>query len=196
MSNTTKVPTARKQRGPAPIPAAVRFAAMAPTVPDPVTGCLIWTRGKSGGGYGVFWRGKRPVSAHRMAYELAHGRITDGMHIRHACDTPLCVNPDHLDEGTRAENMADMVKRGRQAGYTGPKLDDADAVSIMGFLTWGRQSSDSKWTQQAVANLFDITAATVGEIWRGQARVRSIQREYDRWDDEAEAEMRAAAKPA
>lgn len=41
------------------------------------------------------------------------------MLVLHSCDTPLCVNPDHLRVGTHVDNMADMKARGRA---TGPKL--------------------------------------------------------------------------
>lgn len=53
--------------------------------------------------------------AHRLAYEAAYGEIPDGLVVRHKCDVPKCVRPDHLELGTYADNSMDMTERNRQA---------------------------------------------------------------------------------
>jgi len=68
-------------------------------------------------GYGVLNRGARGlgnVLAHRAAYELKVGPVTDGMFVCHRCDTPSCVRPSHLFLGTPRDNYLDMVSKGRQ----------------------------------------------------------------------------------
>lgn len=68
--------------------------------------CWLWT-GATIRGYGAFgwWKPqKKTVYAHRLAYELLRGTLTDGLVLDHLCMTPLCVNPDHLEEVTATEN--------------------------------------------------------------------------------------------
>src|SRR5262245_22099301 len=78
--------------------------------------CWPWKRGRHTGGYGVIGR-KKPVRvtayAHRLAYDFAHGEIPEGREVRHACDNPPCCNPAHLSVGERADNVHDMLDRGR-----------------------------------------------------------------------------------
>ncbi len=78
-------------------------------------GCWLWTAGKTGPGYGQLLLGSKPMLAHRYSYELYVGSIPKGMVVRHKCDTRSCVNPDHLELGTVADNNRDMIDRGRAA---------------------------------------------------------------------------------
>lgn len=76
---------------------------------DKTETCWVWKGGQGGGrkgGYGIFTRipGEKHESAHRIAYELLVGPIPEGLHLDHLCKTPLCVNPDHLEPVTPAEN--------------------------------------------------------------------------------------------
>ena len=60
-------------------------------------GCWWWRATRSPEGYGKYTFKGRTKFAHRMAYELAHGPVPDGMHLHHRCQHPLCVRPDHLE---------------------------------------------------------------------------------------------------
>ena len=88
-----------------------KLAAKSRATPD---GCIIWTgRGNGQYGYGsMSFRGRR-VGVHRLAWMLRHGPVPDGLYVLHRCDTPPCLNPDHLFLGTKADNSADMVAKGR-----------------------------------------------------------------------------------
>lgn len=84
--------------------------------PEPNTGCFLWFGiQRNACGYGGFrFRNKMHLS-HRLAWEWANGQSASGMVVRHTCDTPECVNPDHLAVGSIADNMRDRAVRNRTA---------------------------------------------------------------------------------
>ena len=53
----------------------------------------------------------KQIGAHRMSYKIATGE--EPPVVMHACDNPWCVNPAHLRGGTKADNTADMIAKGR-----------------------------------------------------------------------------------
>ena len=77
--------------------------------------CVIWWGTIAANGYGVGkYRGQRKMfKAHRFVYEECFGPIPDNMLVRHSCDNPPCVNPEHLLLGTPQDNMDDKMERGR-----------------------------------------------------------------------------------
>ncbi len=82
--------------------------------PEPNTGCWLWTGCRRGSNdYGEFNFQGKSTPAHRAAFILFKGSISDGLLILHTCDVSACVNPSHLYEGTHQVNMGDMVRRGR-----------------------------------------------------------------------------------
>lgn len=103
---------------------AERFAAK--FIPEPNSGCWLWEAAiiydrYGEDSYGVIGRdgnSKRTMLAHRASWTIHRGPIENKMDVMHTCDNKLCVNPDHLRVGTRAENNADMIKKGR---YRGPR---------------------------------------------------------------------------
>lgn len=85
-------------------------------VPGIEGACWLWTAGTIRG-YGqiasVVNGKRRPVYTHRVAWELTHGRIKDGLSVLHRCDVPLCCNPSHLFLGTLQDNLNDARAKGR-----------------------------------------------------------------------------------
>lgn len=131
-------------------------------------GCWTWTAAQNGRGYGYIGKGPAGAGAllaHRISYEMHHGPIPKGMLIRHKCDNPPCVNPDHLELGTVADNSRDMVERGRstvglrnaRAVLTPRQIDEIRALRGVEF-------------QRITAERYGITQAHVSNIQIGKRR--------------------------
>jgi hypothetical protein len=134
------------------------------------TGCHEWTAGKNRMGYGVFgvWENGRTTVklAPRIAYSLFKGKIPEGMEVRHECDNPGCVNPDHLVLGTHQENMKDMIERRRAAfgssnGRTGKNHLTPSRVRTL------RKLHAAGWTLQRLADRFHVSTTTVFKAAKG-----------------------------
>lgn len=84
------------------------------------TGCLKWLAARTGrvgrkGGYPVInLHDEKTQLVTRLVYELAHGERPEC--VMHTCDTPMCVDVNHLRGGTIAENNSDMQRKGRGRG--------------------------------------------------------------------------------
>ncbi len=77
----------------------------------------------------------------------------------HSCDTPSCVNPNHLSQGTHQDNSDDMVAKKRNAVGVRSNvatINDATAINIFNFS--GKQSD--------IAKKFDVSQSTVSMIKR------------------------------
>lgn len=82
--------------------------------------CWEWTGYRDAFGYGrINRRDFRGGAAHRTSYDLNVGPIPYGLMVRHRCDNPSCVRPEHLELGTAQQNSDDQVVRGRQRAPRG-----------------------------------------------------------------------------
>lgn len=103
-------------------------------VPEPNSGCWLWEGGTNDGGYGAFRYRGRNFPAHRFSYLIHKGPLKD-LFVCHHCDTPECVNPDHLFLGTTQDNVDDKIRKGRARAQVGAdrhntKFDEHTAMEI------------------------------------------------------------------
>jgi hypothetical protein len=113
------------------------------------TGCIERINGRINTyGYPVAFSSKLfgDETLHRIVYRVFKGDILPGNVIRHTCDNPKCINPDHLLQGTHADNVADRVARGRSA--------------------IGEQNGRSKLTNQQVIRIKNRILRSNGEFAR------------------------------
>jgi len=132
--------------------------------PEPYSGCWLWTGSTKTGTYGAFSVKNFPRFAHRVSWELHRGDIPEGMFVCHSCDTPACVNPDHLFLGTHRDNMKDMRRKSR--------------------FPHGEQHPNSKLTEDQVIAIRDDNRSHVtiaGDYGVHQVHISRIKRGV-RWE--------------
>ncbi|AII27524.1 HNH endonuclease [Vibrio phage VPp1] len=83
-------------------------------------GCLFWTGAINTDGYPrALIDGNNNAKLHRVVLELKTGKVPEVA--RHTCDNPLCLNPNHLVDGTQYDNMLDRDSRGRTHNHVSVK---------------------------------------------------------------------------
>jgi hypothetical protein len=146
-------------------------------------GCWLWVAGvrRPDKPYGVFYDGKRQVTAHRWIFQHLHGALPVDVHVCHRCDNPRCVRPDHLFAGSSFDNMSDCSKKGRNGMQRHPdkssiksigravgssvssaKLIETDVVRIKKLRALGVSTRD-------VADVYGMSIRAVNKITQGKS---------------------------
>ena len=127
-------------------------------------GCWVWQRACIPAGYAEVRVNGSSVRIQRLVWEMLYGTIPDGMVIRHKCDNPPCINPDHLIVGTQKDNIHDSIKKGRHSPPpVHKKLTDCEINEIR------KLSSDM--TRVSIAIQYGVTPGHVSKIILRQTRM-------------------------
>lgn len=136
--------------------------------------CVIW--GDKPNKYGVLKANRKAYLTHRISWFAVHGPIPDGMQICHKCDTPACVNPNHLFLGTNLDNIADRKAKGRYLGeWNGRAKLTAEQVQQIREL-----DKTKKYTRKELSTMFGISYYHIYDIlngvyWKSLKHKESVQ---------------------
>ena len=130
--------------------------------------CWLWTGRKDKYGYGTLYTGPQGAvvgeASHRLSFFLAHGRWPRPCAL-HRCDNPACVNPAHLFEGDRGDNIRDCVAKGRHRApdTRGPRNGmtklTAEAIPVI---------RDRRISGKELAERYGVTQTTISDIRKGR----------------------------
>lgn len=142
--------------------------------------CWLWTASTRDGGrshqYGKHHdENGRAQRAHRLAYELVHGPIPEGLVVMHTCDTPRCINPGHLTLGTIRENTWDAIEKGRMP-FTIGRCRNGHDYTPENTITRHTGQKHCKTCQKAA---MDRWVAANPDTWR-ECRRRAARRQWQK----------------
>ncbi len=136
-------------------------------------GCWHWLGAKSALGYGILPSGRRlgttERTAHRISWLLLRGVIPSGMKVLHRCDVRRCVNPEHLFIGTQADNVRDMMEKGR--GRHVPMFGEENPMSVLteaSVIAIRAEYRRGKISQKALSSRYKVSVMTINRAVRRQ----------------------------
>ena len=122
--------------------------------------CWIWQGFKDRDGYGRMRLDGKERFTHRIAYEAWVAPLETGKVIMHMCDKPACCNPDHLKQGTQAENNKDCAAKGRKpkgSANGNAKLTEYQVAKIREWFTKGVSGEE-------LSKIFNISRVQIRKI--------------------------------
>lgn len=141
-------------------------------IPEPNSGCWLWigalSPSKRRPTYGYIRRSRKQSNeyAHRLSWRLYMGTVPEGLCVLHQCDTPLCVNPEHLFLGTRTDNAADRTRKGRSAHGEQNGMSKLTSDQV-------REIRNAAGTHESIAKQFRVSRVAITQI-RNNKRWREV----------------------
>jgi hypothetical protein len=132
------------------------------------SGCWEFMGSKDSLGYGQMAVNRgRPWRAYRIAYEAWVKVPEPNVDICHRCDNPPCINPAHLFEGTRKDNIDDMVAKKRHRNGENKKnhkLTDVEVQQIKDLYASGL------YRHKDLAEMFGVSSSLISMLIAGKRR--------------------------
>lgn len=123
--------------------------------------CWIWNGCVTPQGYGNITVDGKCLKAPRVAFFLRNGKWP--RHACHKCDNPSCCNPDHIFDGTHADNMKDMALKKRNKTDVGEKHGGA-VLTNKQVARIRELYKEGKLSQKTIAEVFKCSQPTVWRI--------------------------------
>ena len=144
---------------------------------EPMSGCWLWTKALNKFGYGI----KSGTLAHRYVYKTIYkDSFVESLDVMHLCHNRCCVNPSHLKQGTRKENVAMSVKVGHWATPARSKARKSFMQSnlVNGFFVGKsgkfsnkeildiRKQKEAGVASKELALLYNVTQQAINSIYK------------------------------
>lgn len=137
--------------------------------PEPNTGCWLWTASLAKDGYGQLYSSEyRFYRAHRVSYFLFNGEFDRNLYVCHSCDTPSCVNPDHLFLGTPKQNMEDRDKKWRVMHGTKHHSSVLDAEKVRNIRIELSKHKSERGSYELIGKKYGVSGFAIYNIKRGK----------------------------
>lgn len=127
--------------------------------------CWFWKGALSSDGCGRININHKTLKVSRVVWTITYGKIPSGLCVCHKCDNPLCVNPNHLFLGTQADNVADMIRKGRDHKAVGEKASNAK-LNVSFVRRIRNLYATGKYNQMDLARMFNLPHTTAWSILR------------------------------
>lgn len=118
-------------------------------------------------GYAKVYHSRRVRLLHRVIFEQTYGPIPPGAEVCHSCDTPSCINPEHLFLGTHADNMADMIHKGR-ARHPPQRGEANGMVRLTAAIVLAIREDAARTSQRVLARRYGVNQHTIWSVLHGR----------------------------
>lgn len=135
-----------------------------------MTGCVEHRQKGTSIGYAKARYQGRQATMHRIVYCKSTGtNLADivGEVVRHTCDNPRCINPEHLIIGTHQDNINDKVRRNRQAKGEVHGMAVLTAENVR-FIRKHYKPRCELYSGRKLAQKYNVTPAAISLVIKGK----------------------------